>query len=208
MVEILVVLGLFSAIATLSLASLFNAQSVNRRLQETQSILDNINLSTQTITRDIRFGTAFYATTSIPIGDNILTDINRPPETRRNCPLSPAAMCTVLVFTSADSQDYRDRTAYYIKDGILYKTTYRYGVSSTTEQMTSNDVVVTSLFFSLEGAQTSLGDPLYDDNSALDYEQPLITLLLSGRTRSLGGVTATTTFDFQTNISPRELDIQ
>ena len=67
LVEILVVLGLFSSIATLALGSLFNAQSLNGRLQETQAILDNINLSMQTITRDIRFGSEFYATTSVPV---------------------------------------------------------------------------------------------------------------------------------------------
>ena len=60
LVEILVVLGLFSSIATLSLGALFNAQAINAHLQATQAILDNINLSSQTITRDIRFGSLFH----------------------------------------------------------------------------------------------------------------------------------------------------
>ncbi len=202
LVEILVVLGLFSSIATLSLGSLFNAQSVNRRLQETQAILDNVNLSTQTVTRDIRFGTDFYATTSLPYGNDA------PPYTRRNCPQSSPTACTILIFTPSDSKDYRDRVAYYIKNGVLYKTTYPYGSSSSTEQMTSSDVTIKSLFFYLEGAQTSLGDTLYDDNGAIDYKQPLITFLLSGITKPAGGAMASTTFDFETNISPRELDNQ
>ena len=59
LVEMLVVVGLFSSIATLSLGALFNAQTINGNLQKTQAILDNINLSIQTMTRDIRFGSDF-----------------------------------------------------------------------------------------------------------------------------------------------------
>jgi type II secretory pathway pseudopilin PulG len=54
LVEILMVLGLFSGIATLSLGALFNAQSVNTKLLETQTILDNMNLSLQTVRRAMR----------------------------------------------------------------------------------------------------------------------------------------------------------
>ena len=202
LVEILVVLGLFSSIATLSLGSLFNAQSVNRRLQETQAILDNINLSTQTITRDIRFGVDFYATSSIPYGND------SPSTKRRNCTYDamPSIACGVLIFTSSEASSTLDRVMYYAKNGVLYKTTYPYGEASSTEQMTSSDVVINSLIFYLEGAQTSSGTN--DDNDAIDYKQPLITLLLSGTTRSASGVVASTTFSFQTNISPRELDNQ
>ena len=198
LVEILVVLGLFSSIATLSLGSLFNAQAVNRRLQETQTILDNINLSTQSITRDIRFGTIFYATTSIPVGDE------RPTTKRRDCAIEGSVNCTVLIFRPADTEHDNDRVVYYLRDGTLYKTLYLEGQASSTEQMTSDDVIISQMFFYVEGAQSSTGTN--DDNDALDFEQPIITFFLSGYTKSFSKVMASTTFNFETAISPRELD--
>lgn len=200
LVEILVVLGLFSSISTLSLGALFNAQAINRRLQETQSILDNVNLSTQTITREIRFGTEFYATTTLQLQDDPA------PTFRRNCTyaLNANTPCTILMFKPSDAVDARDRIAFYLLSGVLYKTTYPFGGSSSTEQMTSNDVTISSLFFYVEGAQTSDGSN--DESDATDFKQPLITFLLSGSTNSASGRVASTTFNFETNISPRELD--
>lgn len=198
LVEILVVLGLFSGIATLGLGSLFNAQAINRRLQETQSILDNINLSSQTITREIRFGSNFYATSSLPLPGSPA------PITRRNCLYSLGIPCSVLFFTPADAFNSRDRVAYYVATGTLYKTTYLWGGASSTEQMTADDVTISSLFFYLQGAQTSDGSN--DDFGASDYEQPFITFLLYGTTRPVTVAAASTTFNFETGISPHDLD--
>lgn len=198
LVEILVVLGLFSAISTLGLGSLFNAQAINKRLQETQSILDNINLSSQTITREIRFGSNFYATTSLPANGTPA------PITRRNCLYSLGIPCTVLFFTPADAVNSRDRVAYYVATGTLYKTTYPWGGASSTEQMTADDVTIRSLFFYLQGAQTSDGSN--DDFGASDYEQPFITYLLFGTTRPMTISATSTRFNFETGITPRDLD--
>lgn len=198
-VEILVVLGLFSSIATLSLGALFNAQAINGRLQETQSILDNINLSAQTITRDIRFGSDFYATTSVPT-----TFV---PRVRKNAPYgvdgSPGGG-TVLVFKSSDAVDDNDRTVLYVQNGILYKKEFPVSGATETLQMTTNDVYIKSMTFYIEGAQTSDGSK--DDASATDYKQPLITLLISGSTKPAKKAVEAATFDIQTSISAREPD--
>ena len=109
LVEILVVLGLFSGIATLSLGALFNAQAVNARLQETQAILDNINLSIQTVTRDLRFGTDFYCATSLPATAATI------PTVRKNCVFGVSSG-SVLIFKPADAVNDFDRVAYYVKN--------------------------------------------------------------------------------------------
>jgi type II secretory pathway pseudopilin PulG len=199
LVEILVVLGLFSSIATLSLGALFNAQSINGHLQETQSILDNINLSLQTVTRDIRFGSDFYATSTIPIAGAI-------PAVRRNCAYGDGTSvgCTVLVFKSADATNDLDRTVLYVNNGILYKKEYPYGGDPVTLQMTANDVTISSLIFYVEGAQTSDGSS--DELGANDYTQPLVTLLISGETRSPRTSVPSVSFNIQTHVSIREPD--
>lgn len=198
LVEILVVLGLFSSISTLSLGALFNAQSINARLQETQIILDNINLSTQTITRDIRFGSEFYCATSLSATPSVI------PTVRKNCTAKDSLGGAVLIFKPSDATNDLDRAAYYVKNGTLYKDLYPYLGTTSVLQMTSDDVNMSSLLFYVDGAQTSTGSN--DDANAIDYKQPFITMSLSGTTRPAKATTPPSVFDIQTSISPRELD--
>lgn len=198
LVELLVVLGLFSGIATLSLGALFNAQSVNARLQETQAILDNINLSSQTITRDIRFGSDFYCTQSLPAPALV-------PTVRKNCVFGTTPG-SVLIFRASDAENELDRVAYYVANGVLYKNIYQYLATTTVLQMTSDDVNVSSVTFNVSGAQTSTG--VNDELNAIDYQQPLIRILISGVTRPAKASTPPASFDMETSVSPREIDNQ
>ncbi len=199
LVEILVVLGLFSSIATLSLGALLNAQTVNARLQETQAILDNMNLSIQTITREIRFGSDFHCTYSLSVPPLTL------PTNRNNCPFGTTAG-TMLIFKSSEAVNDLDRVAYYIRSGILYKVVIPSTGASTILQMTSDDVRVTSLTFHVDGANTSTGSN--DVGNAVDYKQPLVTLYITGVTRPAKASTPPSTFDIETAVSARELDIK
>lgn len=195
LVELLVVLGLFSMISVLSLGALFNAQKINGRLQETQSIIDNINLSTQTITRDVRFGSEFYCDTTLPA---------TVPTVRRNCVYGVGvAAGKALIFRPSESTDYRDRVAYYVSNGILFKDEYPFGKASSTLQMTSDDVTITNLAFYVDGAQSSDGS--VDFGGVTDLKQPIVTLLLSGKTNPASGGTSIS-FSVQTSISARDVD--
>ena len=201
LVEMLVVVGLFSSIATLSLGALFNAQTINGNLQKTQAILDNINLSIQTMTRDIRFGSDFYATSTIPQShDDVQT-------MRRNCAYGDIAVpagCSVLVFRTTDDTGGLDRTVFYVENGILYKKQIPASGDPVILQMTSNEVEVTSLIFYVQGAQTSDGSN--DESGITDDIQPLITVLISGITKSSRAAVPSTSFNIQTSISAREID--
>ena len=198
LVEILVVLGLFSGISALALGALFNAQSVNARLQETQAILDNMNLSSQTITREIRFGSDFHCATSLSVGAQTV------PTTRKNCKPG-TTRGRVLIFKPADAVNELDRVAFYVSDGVLYKDIYPYQGSTTVLQMTSNDVNITSFTMYVDGANTSSGsndEPIGE----IDYKQPMITIFLSGVTRPAKSSTPPATFDIETVVSSREID--
>lgn len=202
LVEMLVVLGLFSSIATLSLGALFNAQSINSHLQETQSILDNINLSIQTISRDIRFGSEFYGTSTIPTSRALV------PTVRKNCEFGSGTStgCSVLIFKSSYAVDDLGRTVIYVKNGSLYKAEFPSVGDPVILQMTTNDVIIAtgSLTFYVEGAQTSSGSN--DEGGAFDYKQPLITFLISGKTKSFKNGVPSVSFSLQTHISAREPD--
>ncbi len=196
LVEIIVVLGLFSTISTLVLGSLFNAQAINARLQETQSILDNVNLSAQVVTRDIRFGSDFYCTNTVPV---VI------PSVRKNCHLGGVGG-TLLIFQPSDAANSLDRVTYSIANGILYKNEYRTGFPVEILQMTAGDVVIESMTYYVDGANTSNGSN--DEGGLSDYKQPLITILISGRSISLSSARKPVTFNIQTSVSARELDNQ
>jgi prepilin-type N-terminal cleavage/methylation domain-containing protein len=194
LVEILVVLGLFSSIATLSLGALFNAQAINSHLQETQSILDNVNLSVQTITRDIRFGSNFACITSPP-GYGIPYYVSEMPH---NCTYANGVPGDVIGFKSADAATTTDRVAYYVDNGVLYKKEFYQNPASTTIlQMTSNDVTIKALTFYVEGAEPSASN---------DYKQPLVIMLISGATKPSSITTPPVEFNLEMAMSGREPD--
>lgn len=65
LVEMLVVLGLFSFIMTLATGVLYTTQAINVKLQETQSVLDNVSVSLEIVSRDIRYGSHFHCSTTL-----------------------------------------------------------------------------------------------------------------------------------------------
>lgn len=194
LVEILVVLGLFSGVATLALGALFNTQAINNKLIENQSILDNVNLSLQTVTRDIRYGTDFYCSSSVTTATT----------TRRSCDYASGGG-TVLSFRSTEATNDDDRVTYYVQDGILYKRENPSAGEPSTYQMTAKDIFITHFHLYVDGAYAT--DPaLSTDGVSLDFSQPRVVLLISGRSNSVRPSTVPATFSIQTTISPRLLD--
>lgn len=194
LVELLVVLGLFSFIMTIASGALFSAQSVNVRLQETQAVLDNMNLSMEVMTRDIRYGSDFYATSSL----TLVT-----PSKRRSCDYQMDG-CKVIYFKPTGAQNDLDRAVYYIDNGILFKKNIPFGSASSTYQITAGDVSIKSLIFFVKGAESSV--PADNEDGVADYDQPLITVTVYGVTKPTKLTATSTKFTLQTSISPRELD--
>lgn len=198
LVEILVVIALFSSISTLSLGALFNAQAINTRLQETQSILDNINLSVLSVSREVRFGTEFAC---VVIPTNYMTDYMRyfiPPTTPDNCTYTDTPG-NLLAFKKSDAENSSDRTIFYVENGVLYKKDFPFGLQPTVYQMTSNDVEIRTLTFYVEGAESSVA-PIPD------YKQPLVTMLLSGVTKPSSITNTPVEFNLEIIMSSRQPD--
>ena len=195
LVELLVVLGLFSSVMTLATGALYTSQAVNTKLQETQSILDNANLSMEVIARDIRYGSDFYCTSEPLVFQSNLK--------RRSCPYSKTSTSTYLYFKPASAITSDDRVGYYLANSVLMKDEYTNGVR-TTYQITSNDVTVKSLIFYVTGAQTS--DASNDVDNVSDYDQPLITLSFTGVTKPTKSKVIPVSFTMQTTVAARELD--
>ena len=113
---------------------------------------------------------------------------------------------TLLIFQPSDAANSLDRVTYSIANGILYKNEYRTGFPVEILQMTAGDVVIESMTYYVDGANTSNGSN--DEGGLSDYKQPLITILISGRSISLSSARKPVTFNIQTSVSARELDNQ
>lgn len=201
LVEILVVLGLFSFIMTLATVSLVTTQSVSIKLQDTQSMMDNMNLSVESIARDIRYGSTFHCSSIVE--DNTFLD-------RKNCKLSESGGRVLFLKPFGASSD-NDRDAYYatstVNGNVIFKDEYRNG-ATTTYQVTANEVDIKSLVFYVTGASSTPPVDFVGDTSIYDYDQPLVTIIISGETRSLNLTkhASSTKFILETSVSSRTLD--
>lgn len=215
LVEILVVLGLFSTVMVIAAGALFTTQAINTKLQETQAVLDNVNLSMEIMSREIRYGSNFHCTVATFTGNDL--DPVASSTLRKSCPFS-AQGGTMLIFRPYQSATSTDRVAYYLKGGILFKDEY-IGGATTTYQVTTDNITINSLVFYVTGANSveAVGQ---DFNGVHDTIQPLITLNVFGETKpakkyysasmSEGGAQkniVSVKFNVQTSISSRDLDI-
>ena len=60
LVEMLISVGLFTLIATISIGAVLSVFDANKKSQATKSIIDNLNLSIENLTRTVRFGDNYH----------------------------------------------------------------------------------------------------------------------------------------------------
>jgi prepilin-type N-terminal cleavage/methylation domain-containing protein len=208
LVELLVSSAIFSTVLIISIGALFSAQAINTRLQETQIILDGVNLATEVMARDIRYGSDFHCEAAFPLVHAT--------SSRIGCDY-PGSPGTVLVFKPAvrlsGTTDYtQDRVAYSVQDvtysgvtrGVIIKVEYPFGAQARTYQVTPSDVNIRSLIFFVKGANSSNG--AIDVASAFDYDQPTVTLSISGITVPSKTTVPAVEFSLQTSVTSRGLD--
>jgi prepilin-type N-terminal cleavage/methylation domain-containing protein len=226
LVELLVSSAIFSAVLVIAVGSLFTAQTVNTRLQETQVILDSVNLATEVLSRDLRYGSEFHCDTVAPSKDGAI-DIpvngqgtSRDFSLRTGCGYIPGYSTGggVVVFkpvgalkgttnASLDRIVYKKITNTLPSGrivGAVVRQEFPYGSPVREYQITASDVDVTSFTMYVKGANSTVG--VYDTDSVTDNDQPTITLSLSGMTIPGDPRTEPVKFDISTSVSPRGLD--
>ncbi len=212
LIEVLVSVSLFVTIITFGMGALFSAQSVNAKLQADQTVLDGMNVSFETMTRDIRYGTLFNCAMVIPddeasIRANILI--------RRSCPFSIGGPSNTagnaIVFRPVDAANPDDRIGYYATSSKIYKWVYSENVIQDPIPITADEVSVDSLQFFVTGANTTQqaidnGNTENGSTSPTDVLQPVVNVMVSGRTsiqRKSGGDVK---FQIETTVAPRGID--
>jgi prepilin-type N-terminal cleavage/methylation domain-containing protein len=209
LVEMLIVLGLFSFMMTLATGVLYTTQAINVKLQETQSILDNVNVSMDAMSREIRYGADFHCDTDWG-GEIGQTDIYK--TLRKSCDYNEGHGGKLLFFKPIDSSRDTDRVAYYASSTnegeVIMKDEYfsvTPGVLTNSYQITANDVKIKSLLFYVAGAN-SVSTVGADVGDVHDYVQPLITTTLSGETKPTMSNASSTKFIIQLSVSARSID--
>lgn len=203
LIELMVTMAIFINVVTIATGALYSAQAVNTRLEQTQTVLDGVNLATEVIVRDIRYGSNFYC-------DNNASVPTPVPTLRKSCTYATGGG-NILVFKptsalSGTTNANQDRVAYYLSSGVLYKNEYPSGGAMRTYQITASDVSIGRLAFYATGLNSSLGDPSIDYGSVSDTNQPLITLIMSGVTIPKKKTVQPVTFSIETSASSRTLD--
>lgn len=199
LVEMLVVLGLFSFIMTLATSVLYSTQAINVKLQETQAVLDNVNVSLETMSRDIRYGSEFHCSSVLADPSFLL---------RQNCSYGTGG-AKYLFFKPIDAASTNDRVAYYasttLTGKVILKDEYFANKPTATYEITADDVKIKGLVFYVSGADSTNGVKNVD-NPTVDYLQPLVIFSISGETIPVKAGASSTSFIVETAVSSRVLD--
>ncbi len=202
--ELLVASSVFVTGATFAFSALFAAEAAYARVDKLRSVMDSLNISMEVMTRNIRYGTIFFCGESIT--DPFI-------EYRKSCPHilgSTQAGGSVLVFKPVDAVVQTDRIGFYVEDGKLYQYNNTTSLTSPV-QLTTDDVHIESVRFFLRGANTTQTavDAGNTENSdaTVDMEQPIITIVLAGRTNVGSRENFTTSFELESSVTPRSIDI-
>lgn len=198
LVELLVTMAIFITVITIATGALFSAQAINVRLEQTQIILDEMNVAVEVMVRDIRYGTTFYCDTTVQ---------STAPLLRKSCIYpTDGSVLSFRPATQLEGSDNQlnDRVAYYVSDGALYKREYPSGAEFRTFQLTSSSLDISDLSFFVTGAHSSTGTN--DAGSFSDLNQPLITVAISGVTVPMRKNLVPVPFSIETSASSREID--
>lgn len=211
LVEMLVVLGLFSFIMTLATSVLYSTQAVNVKLQETQAVLDNVSVSVEVMVRDIRYGSDFRCASTVSDPEYLV---------RNNCSyenIGEGHGGKVIFLKPVDAANKDDRVAYYATTTItvtgtstvIQKDEIFVGKPRSSYQITADDVKIKTLVFYVVGASSTTfmkdGSNM-DIPNTNDYIQPLITVSAKGETVPTKDGATTTPFVIHTSIASRILD--
>jgi prepilin-type N-terminal cleavage/methylation domain-containing protein len=133
LIEILVAVSVFIMIMTISMGSIIGIFDVNRKAHSLKTAMSNINLSLESMSREMRFGKNYHCCTNASCSENLTTV--------QNCNAGSAGMS----FLSSNNI----QTVYRLTGGVIEKST---NGGTSYIPITSPELVIDKLNFYVLGA--------------------------------------------------------
>ena len=130
LIEIMVAVSVFMVVMVISSGSILSVFNANQKSKTLRSVMDNLNLTLESMSRTIRFGENYHCGSA---GD---------PTQPSDCPSSPGYSSNLTVKAFDGTQ-----TTYSLSSGRIVRTT-----PSGIYNMTSGDVTITKLAFRVYGS--------------------------------------------------------
>ncbi len=179
LIETLVAVTLFTFVTFVAVTALFSLQEFNNKLKVTKKIYENVYLSMDIISSDLKQGTNFenlYYSTLEGTGDV--------------CSTAPGAnltnSCLSFDYLNVGNSNSSSRVGYYLENGNIKK----YSDPTLPQSITSDDIEITKLKFVLIGT---------DNFSTGNIQQPMMKIIVKGKSKNL----PSTSFSIESLISQR-----
>lgn len=177
LVEMIVSVALFAVVMLISMGALLTLIDATRKARALESVMNNLNITLDSMVRSIRQGTEFNcASTAVPAGSG-------------DCPAG--AVLFSFAPYSAAPVTHSQRWTYEYANGRIYKSETG---GSNAVPITAPEVVITDMDFYVVGTQRG------------DTVQPKVVVVVKGRTGEVGQRTSST-FYIQATAVQRVLDI-
>lgn len=169
LIEMMVALTVFMVVMTITLAAFLNVVDIQRKTEAFRKVNDNLNFSMEMMMREIREGKGYNS------GGESFNFTSRAESTE--------------VTYSLNKENDKDQ---FIKRCVG-------ACNEGGQRITSDDVKITSLFFTVTGEEPG------PNNNGTDTNQPRVTISISGES---GGAKKKikTTLDLQATVSQRKID--
>ena len=130
LIEVIVSIGLFAVVMTIALGALFMVIAANRQAKAIKSVVNNVNVAMEGMTRELRVGSEYCATTS------------------GSCDDTTNGGSDTIYFRT----DVGDNARYRLHNGVIKRQ-----INGGAEfNLTGSDVTITSLNYYIQG--TASGD--------------------------------------------------
>jgi len=180
LIELMVAVSIFAVVMVISTGSIVSVFDSNRKSQTLRTVIDNLSLTMESMTRTIRFGTNYHC------------DINQGAITGpRDC--SGVGWSDSMSVKSSDSK----QVSYRLENNRIVRTIV--GVQGDY-YMTSSDMQITDLRFYVFGSKE------FYDGSTYDLNQPQVIIVIRGYAGSKQS--SRSEFTLQTTVSQRSFDFQ
>lgn len=180
LIEIMVAVGLFSVVMTISVGSLLSLVEADRKAQALKSVMNNLNFALENISRNVRVGSNYHCSTSATV----------PPIITNPSDCANGGVLLAFESSTGDPSDATDQVIYRFTNSSIEKSD---DGGANFIAITAPEVTIEELAFYVVG--TTRGDT----------DQPRVVMTVRGFAGI--GDRAQTNFNLQTTISQRVLDL-